>query len=422
MKDGRKKLIALSLLAALCCAPAAAFAQCESSSAANQALQNMANENKNDLNNYIKEVEKYVDRKLTDNAEYEMTERLSEFDDNIRAWLSDWKDNRLIPTMKVMAKQLSIAQVDQTRQLGAMMDTSLLNDVRKNTQAREEEARHRYMPSEMTCQADTTGPAQVKAHQMSRALNRGYAKDSVKSLGNAKGTPGATGRSAEIKSQWDEYVSVFCDPDNGDQGCGTTPGSRPGTEKDMAGLLWGSVQTIDASSAENRAMLSGALRYLVAPAANNPIPPNAIDSAGGREAMLDRRAALARNSAVYNVVGQMLAERVSVPAETSLSDVFRSLRTGAGLPNNITSDNPSYSELRQAITKERFSDPAYITRLVNSPEEVMREQGSVNALRLQLMNDLYRRQEEQLFMEAAMYSHDLDRQKPPTAVSAGTIK
>jgi hypothetical protein len=41
---------------------------------------------------------------------------------------------------------------------------------------------------------------------------------------------------------------------------------------------------------------------------------------------------------------------------------------------------------------------------------------------MQLMNDLYRRAEESLFLEAAAYSLDLDKQMPSSAVQAAPMK
>ncbi len=43
--------------------------------------------------------------------------------------------------------------------------------------------------------------------------------------------------------------------------------------------------------------------------------------------------------------------------------------------------------------------------------------GELNALRLQTMNDIYRRSEEMLFMEAAEYARDLNGQVPRSATN-----
>jgi hypothetical protein len=256
---------------------------------------------------------------------------------------------------------------------------------------------------------------------MSRALTKGLSLDNAKLQSNSVDSSSATGRGAEMKTQWEEYVKKFCDNTRGDLGC-TTPGTIPGRHRDIPGLLWGEKQTIDMTSEDNRIMVQAALRYLVHPASDDPLPATAVTSAAGHRAILDRRANLARTNTIFNVVGQMLSERAGLPQDSRLKAFFRKLRKIAGKPDSTISDDPSYSELRQAMTKDRFNDPAYAVKMVNHPEQLIREQGSINAIRLQLMTDLFRRNEEMLFMEAAGYARDLDHQKPPSAVSSAPLK
>ncbi len=47
--------------------------------------------------------------------------------------------------------------------------------------------------------------------------------------------------------------------------------------------------------------------------------------------------------------------------------------------------------------------------MVNEPEAVVKEQGSINAIKMQQMNDIYKRWEELLFMSAAQYASSLDQ-------------
>jgi hypothetical protein len=56
--------------------------------------------------------------------------------------------------------------------------------------------------------------------------------------------------------------------------------------------------------------------------------------------------------------------------------------------------------------------------MVNAPEEVVREQGAINALKMQQMNDLYKRLEEMVFMEAATFAEELDGAIPGRAEQA----
>jgi len=51
-------------------------------------------------------------------------------------------------------------------------------------------------------------------------------------------------------------------------------------------------------------------------------------------------------------------------------------------------------------------------RIVSNPEQVVREKGAVTALLMQQMNDLYKRMEEMVFMEASVYAGELDARVP----------
>ncbi|MCE9507185.1 MAG: hypothetical protein K8R48_02565 [Alphaproteobacteria bacterium] len=402
--------------------PAQAFAQCEQFATANLALTALAAKDTSNLTDYVSQEKSFIEKTLSKTSSFEMEARLEEFDGNINAWLADWWKNRLQPSMKDMTKQLSVTQIQQTMTVGMVMDAQLVDETLKKKEELMDEAHRRYAPSELTCQSTSVGVGQTKAYQMSRAINRGFAKDISKQNGNTVGTPAAVGRGAEIKAQWDEFVAKFCDNTKGDQGC-TTAGTRAGMHKDMPALLWGDKQTINLKDEpDNAIMVQAALRYLVYPASPDPIPPGAVVSAPGHQAILDRRADQARSNAVLNAVGQMLSERVGVKQDSGMNSTFRLMRQASGISDENISDDPSYSEIRDAVTKDRFLNPEYVVNMISNPEQVVREQGSINAIRMQLMNDLYRRSEEALFMEAAAYSFDLDKQMPSSSVGSAPLK
>jgi hypothetical protein len=103
-------------------------------------------------------------------------------------------------------------------------------------------------------------------------------------------------------------------------------------------------------------------------------------------------------------MGRMLSERMGSPIA---SPKAKNLREIAGVPKDDAADNPSYRELQEAMTKDRYNDPWYVVRLIEDPAQIAREQTTLDALRLQTMSDIYRRSEEMLFMEASEYSRDL---------------
>jgi hypothetical protein len=190
-------------------------------------------------------------------------------------------------------------------------------------------------------------------------------------------------------------------------GCGGTPGTRAGEHTDIPSLLWGDKQTIDVSDAETQQVINAALRYLISPVTPDPIAEDVVNTPQGREALLQRRAQAGRVNTVYMVMSQMISERIG-GSGVDTSEV----RTAAGLPPADAATDASYREILNAVNKDRFHNPEYVVRIVSNPEQVVREKGAVTALLMQQMNDLYKRMEEMVFMEASVYAGELDGRVP----------
>jgi hypothetical protein len=423
---------ALMLFCGLCPQKAEA---CEDPYTAQNNMQSLAQFIVNDLTNYIKQEESLIDEKLTQEATYEMEKRLWEFDTNIRTGLSDLWQNRWLPAMMDMTRQLSAVQVDQTRTLGTMADAEQIEEAITLKQKTQVAAFRRYQPNETVCKVYSMmrpntdcatlvpgggGCGMNKSYRQARAMTGAYAKEDELHRGNFVGTPAATGTATDQLSRWEEYIQFFCDPARGDQGCGTTAGTLPGRHVDLAGLLWGDKQTIDMAQPTERRVVAAVQRYLISPSTPDPVPPTAVSASDGQAELLHRRTMDARYNTIFNVVSQMVSERAS----GSYIDVS-AIRLAAGLtPGDTTlpAEGASYRELMEALTRDRFHNPEYIVRMVNSPEEVVREQGAINALKMQQMNDMYKRLEEMVFMEAAVYADELDHQLPSRGLGATPMR
>jgi len=407
---------AIAVLAMLMVHSAPALAQCENAGTASAAIDDLANEDTANINKYITQEENFVTEDLTNTATYELMARLDEFDTNLRGWLTDWWKNRLYPVMKDMTKQISASELEQTRTIAQMMDAKALNEKIGEKDEQQVEARKRFQPTESVCVIDTMGPGQTKTQNLSRAIARGFALDDSPRRSNAKGSISATGRGSEIKAQWKEYTEKFCDPKQGDQGC-TKPGIMAGKNRDIPLLLWGDRQTIDMKKENNRLMVKAALRTLISPESPDPIPAGAVNSPAGREAILKRRAEEARLNAIYNAMGSMVGERIGGSGVK-----IQSMSSPTKINASESTEDASYSAIRKSMARDRFTDPQYVARMITNPQSVVREQGAVNAVRLQLMNDIYRRAEEMLFMAGAAYAHDLDKQVPATAEQSAPLR
>lgn len=348
----------------------------------------------------------------------QLSQYFLDFGENILDALMRWGAEDWLESFKKMTKQLHLAQVQQTHRMGMFMDRQLLVEDKARYQSHINDAYRRYQPSELACQVDSVGPGLSRAYLGSRALNRTLALESVGRHNNARGTPAAAGKAADIQHSWSEYRRFFCDPAAGDPGCDPDLRQPPiGRPTDLPGLLWGPKQTIE-PTAENLKLLRASLRYFVDPIAPNAIAATVGGTLQGKKEVLSRRADQTVVNSIYNTLGAMLSERMG-----GFSGVDVGLmRTLGGVPESWTepapgsSPNASYREISEAVTRDRFNDPEYLLRLIGDPAQIAREQGVLGALKLQTMNDIYRRSEEMLFMEAGIYGRTLNTQVPRSPV------
>ncbi|MFN7114624.1 MAG: hypothetical protein ACK4PK_09750 [Alphaproteobacteria bacterium] len=387
--------------------PGAAQAQCENPFTATATFNQMAQNIARDINQFIEQEENFIEDKITKTAKNEVITRLEEFDQNIREGLSAWWREHFEPALKEMTSQLHASQIDQSRVLGSMIDAQAQNEFMQELQRREVEARRRYQENELTCQIDTVAQGQTRALRMGRAAARALAKDSQPRRMNAAGTAGARGPGAEQAERWAEYTSRFCDPDKGGQGCNGTAGDLAGRHVDLPRLLWADQLTVDSASADNQLVIDAVIKYMLSPQSQRPIPGDMMDTPPGQQAFLQQRTLIARQNAIYNSVAMMIGQRMS-GSGVDTQDV----REAAGLPPMTESMDASYAEIMHAVTKDRFHNPEYIVRLIQNPAQIVREQGTMNAVRLQQLNDFYKRTEDMVFLEAAAYAAQLDYRIP----------
>jgi hypothetical protein len=390
--------------------PDAARAQCETGSDSNQAMDMLVEQDIDNINLFIVQEENFINQILSNSAFTQLASRFQLFSQHFEEGLTDWW-KEFFTALKGMTEELHVAQLDQTRSVGAFMDAQLMTQEQSRRGDSIINAHRRYAPSVLACEIDSAGPGLAKSIQVSRALNRGLAMDDQPRRANAIGSISSADIAHEIDMTWQEYVTKFCDNTMGDQGC-TTPGTIAGKHRDIPDLLWGNKQTIDPSNKDNLLAMQASLRYLVNPLTSGPLLAPVVRADGGYQELLVRHAEMGYTNTIYNVLGGMLSERIGGSGVNA-----QAMRTAAGITPADASTNASYRELQETMTRDRYNNPQYVVRMVEDPAQVAREQGTLNALRLQTMNDLYRRSEEMVFMEAAEYSRDLGRQRPGTGAS-----
>ncbi len=390
---------------------------CELNVAANLFMGKLAVQATKDLRLFSMQEQNFYTKGIS-TISYMIRKRLKEFEKNTLFWFGDWWDTKMAPSLKDITQQASTAIIDQDLIIGKMADGQTMNDEIIERQLRQAESQKRYQPSELACQADSMGPGQTRAYHVSKALNNSISIEDTKRRGNEKGSPSARGRVTETAHFWKEYIEYFCDKDNGDLGCAEDiDPTLKGQHKDITNLLWGDKQTLDLSNEDDERRVKATMRYLIYPETADPIVLSAVQSDSAITEVLTRRSEMARANVVYHVIGQIMSERTGGSKVNT-----QEIRTAANIDPEKTSSNASYRELQEIMNRDRFLDPDYILNMSDSPENVMREQVTIGASRLQLMNDIFRRQEELLLLTATDYSHSLDAQRPEGSVAGSSTQ
>lgn len=420
LKSQIRPLLFSAVLAATFFSNGPAFAQCEDSASASNAMNTIVSDEIQVLNDFINQTRNFLDEDLTNTGTNEVVNRMDDFEENVLNALNSWWP-QYEQAMKDMTKQMHTSQLEQTMQLSTAFDQTIQAEVLSSKEKSEDAAASAFQPNETTCQTDSVGAAAVKAQRVAKALAKSYGYTDTRRRNNATGTPAAAGKGAEAAALWDEYVTNFCDPAKGDKGC-TVAGPLAGQNTNVSGLLFGEKQTVDMTNPQNRMASEVALRTFISPQSPDPVPPGAVNSASGKEEILKRRSRSARMNTVYNAVGQMMGERVGVRDGATPNTAVSEIRQAGGTHASVAPADASYKETAEALSRARFFNPQYVVRLVENPEQITRELGAVKAVQLQKLNDLYRRSEEMLYMEAANIAAKLDEREPRTAVEAAPVR
>lgn len=395
----------LAVIATLLVLPSVARAQCENPVLAGATMQALMAAQTAHINQYTQQEISYLDKDLKETATKEVMDRFDQFRNNILDALNAYAE-RLMPEMRDMSKQLSTSEVDQTRQLGSFDDARLQTETQRRQKALETRVARESDQSASACVLDSVAQGQSRGYRIGRAVARGLSYDAQRELGGARGSVGARGPAAVMVAREKEFEEKFCNKDMGDQGC-ARQGPLAGRNNDLAGLLWGDRRTIDMNTPENVATLEAVTRNIAGPLPPEPMDIQQVRSAEGVQETMRQRARRARINTIYNAIGQMTGQRVGGTG-TDIQDI----RTASGTPRENASTDASYNEIREAIARDRFSDPDYLFSMVNNPAGLVRELGAINAVRMQQINDLYKRMEELVWVEGAVLGAMLDERMP----------
>ena len=104
------------------------------------------------------------------------------------------------------------------------------------------------------------------------------------------------------------------------------------------------------------------------------------------------------------------------PDPRPVNEIIREIREKAGVSPERISDVPSYNEIMQALTKERFYDPDYFIRIANNLGALKQEQNIVGAYITIQLQDIYKLQEQINSLMGARASIKMNNNPLPSRV------
>ena len=341
--------------------------------------------------------------------------------------LNNWWNNQFLPALKDMTSQLYSYRIFETWQLGRMMDAQDVNKAARVEQEQRVTAQQGASPDESTCVAGASPPPLAETALTATALTQGFKNDLARRSQNAIETPAGTPPSyappgmtpaTDRSTRWTEYCNEFYDPlSNGGQNNGTSMGACPNpTQPPPGGILNGDISvegfllqdTINMDNPHEYAAAEALLTNLVQPEIEERLPDNIVTTPVGQEHIIRLQHLDAIKNIATDVISSIISRRAALPItpapgqSTNVGQDIQDIRTKAGIPacppkkpgEVCASKKPSYNEIMETMTKERFFDPEYFFRMQNNLGSLKQEQAGIDAYTTIELQDIYRLQEQ----------------------------
>jgi hypothetical protein len=257
-------------------------------------------------------------------------------------YLEKWWTQDFLPALKSMTSQLHASRIDQTRQIGAMLDAQDTSHAARDLQQRELQNKLNTTPSELSCTAGSYPAALSQSTRLSNALAQGFKEDVGRRSNNVTTPPpsittteGATetesGSGAgpsplasqpkpidpalDQKDQWETYCREFHDPDNnnGVSACPnpTEPGATKNGDIDVEGFLL--ADTIDLSDDHEYEAAAALIKNIIQPKITEQIPDAAVNTAIGHEWILKKQHQESVLNIATEIITSIISRRTAIP-------------------------------------------------------------------------------------------------------------
>lgn len=303
---------------------------------------------------------------------------------NIQSFFDTWWFMEMRPSLQDMTAQLSTSNTDQARAIASFYDAQLQTLVQLEQQTQELMSQRQARPSEQVCIVGTVSSGAMRANVVRKELTKKLAQESVVQSGNEVGSVTEDGAGADLSDRWQRHCTRYANPNSNRSvtGC-PAAGTYPDADVRVTETLFSNT-TLDITDPEIKQNLDDLKRNLLEPTVEDPILGGALDSATGRQLMLKKREVRAQRNVAQEAFDHVMARR---SPGSQAADYINDIRDQAGIAAADLSANPSYAEVMEVLTAERFKTNEYYSGLSDEPENLQRELSSLSGLGLIQLSD-----------------------------------
>lgn len=354
-----------------------------------------------------------------------LLEKVNDIEKKMIDWWSTMWYYNLSPGLRAMTVQMNTANSDLNKTYQASMDAE--HETQTNSVVMRAETQTARVVRDNVCPpAGLTGGA-GRAKTFSRATRGAWQRKASNTGANVMGEEGAGGQSAYLRYRTSAYETAFCDPNanGGGNVCGTTPAPAEfyNADTEITKFVYNKLTiNIDDATAttvigpDGNPMTTGQvyerairenMENLIGSTAVDPVAEAVMVGPAGIEVLMKRRDYLAKYNALRSVPQYVFSQRMP---GSQLGQWIEELRTEAGVPVDDISENPSYREVLNALTVDRFNSGKFANSLQKEQAGVEMEKLAIGTFYLMLLrdyHDLLERQALSLAVQVGMMADDV---------------
>jgi hypothetical protein len=300
------------------------------------------------------------------------------------------------PSLQDWTAQYNVAMTNNALNIAQFFDAQTQMQLERDKDVRELASHRASRSSEKICTASTNMAGLIRSAQIRDSLAQAGAREALLGtlpntagaglyVGSA-GTPTNGGKANAIKLAYEKFESLYCNKTDSD----TFVCPADGTRKDQDLLLSEALlepDTVKYEEPEVQETVDDLLRNIIEPQVYTPstnLSQTAVRTTVGQQALLEKRAALAKRQALWHLAYWIVGHKAS---GSQSRQWLEPLRTEAKINATNIAPNPSYYEIMRAMTSDRYRTGRFGIEAIEDPENTARSLVAQQAITAMMLND-----------------------------------